>query len=647
MSVWALVCAAGVAALGCGVVVALVVRRWRAALGVQAAGMTAVGAAGAAVLFGAPSIGAPFRSGLSPALGIDRLSGFFLLVLALIAVPAALYARDALRDARRAGVIAAMSGAFCLALVGLVAARDVTMFLAFWELMTLLPASVILVSRHDEQARGDVFAYLAITHLGGIGVWASMLVLADNGALGGSPLQSDDLRALVAVAAMVGFGTKAGAMPLHSWLPRAHPLAPAHVSALMSGVMIKLALYGLIRVLFEWAAPIPQWVGLTLLAIGALSAVGGVLYALFQHELKRLLAFHSIENVGIILLGLGASLVFDSLGQAEWSAIAFAAALLHTLNHAVFKALLFLCAGSFADVVGGLELDRLGGLLRRMPWTGGAFAVGAMAIAGLPPLNGFASEWMTLQALLHVAVLGPFGVSLAGALATSALAATAALAVLCFVKVIGLVLLGAPRRAECAEAQETTASMRGALVFLAGLCVLLGVLPGLLVPTLAQLGPGAVDLAHRPGVYLPGTGGLPTLALVVALVIVVAGLRRAGAGRRAAATPAWACGQRVEPVLAWTSAGFTKPLRLMAAAVLRPERELTVRAERGVIQEVGYDAQVPHLFDTLILEPLTAGALRGAAVVRRLQSGSLRTYLSYLLGLLALLLGLVRLGVLG
>ena len=500
--------------------------------------------------------------------------------------------------------------------------------------------------RQDERARRDVFAYLAITHLGGIGVWASMLILAGHGTLGGVPLHGDGLRALVAVAALVGFGTKAGAMPLHSWLPRAHPLAPANVSALMSGVMIKLALYGLIRVLFTWDRPVPLWVGLMLLTLGALSAVGGVLYALFQHELKRLLAFHSIENVGIILLGLGASLVFASLGRWQWSAIALAAALLHTLNHAVFKALLFLGAGSFSTAVGALELDRLGGLLRRMPWTGGAFAVGAMAIAGLPPLNGFASEWMTLQSLLHVAVYGPFGVSLAGALATAALAATSALAVFCFVKVIGLVLLGAPRRPEIATAEETPAGMRGPLVFLAGLCVLLGIVPGLLVPTLAQLGPGAAALSRGATVSLPGTGGLPTLGLAIGLALLVGGLWRAASGRRAAPSPAWACGQPIEPAMAWTSAGFTKPLRLFLEVVLRPSRELTVRVEHGVVQEVAYEAEVPHLFDTLIYEPITHAALRAASVMRRLQSGSLRTYLLYLLGLLAMLLVLVRLGVL-
>ena len=647
MSVWAILCVGGVTGVTCGAVVALGTARWRAALLLQAAGMAAVGAAGAAVLFAGAAIGAPFRSDYAPALGIDRLSGFFLMVLALIAVPALVYARDALGDGRRAAPIVALSGAFCLALVGLVAARDVTTFLAFWELMTLLPAGMILVVRHDEPARKDVFAYLAITHLGGVGVWVSMLVLADHGALGGAPLHSAGLRALVAVAAMIGFGTKAGAMPLHSWLPRAHPLAPAHVSALMSGVMIKLALYGLIRVLFEWTAPEPQWVGLTLLAVGALSALGGVVYALFAHELKRLLAFHSIENVGIVVLGLGASLVFASIGQPTWSAIAFAAALLHTLNHAVFKALLFLGAGSFAGEVGSLELDRLGGLLRRMPWTGVAFAVGAMAIAGLPPLNGFASEWMTLQALVHVAIDGTLGVALAGAAATAALGATAALAVMCFVKVIGLALLGSPRRDECARAQETRLGMRGPLVFLAGLCVLLGVAPGLLVPTLARLGPGAVELARRPGVYLPGTGNLPTLALATALVVVIACLWRAAAARRATTSPAWACGQVVVPALAWTSAGFTKPLRLTMEALLRPTRELAVQVEGGVVQDLVYDAEVPHLFDTLVYEPVTAGALRGAAVVRRLQSGSLRTYLLYLLALVGALMALVRFGVLG
>ncbi|HZL48092.1 MAG TPA: proton-conducting transporter membrane subunit [Solirubrobacteraceae bacterium] len=647
MSATGVVCVAGAAVLGCGVLFALASRTWRLALALQAVGMGAVGVSGAAILFGAPSLGVRFRSSFSPAFGVDRLSGFFLVVLALIAVPAAIYARDALRDVRHPRAVAALSGVFCAALVGLVAARDVATFLGFWELMTLLPASVILVVRQDERARRDVFAYLAITHLGGIGVWASMLVLAAHGALGGAPLHGGGLRALVAAAAIVGFGTKAGTMPLHSWLPRAHPLAPANVSALMSGVMIKLALYGLIRVLFIWDRPVPLWVGLTLLAIGALSAVGGVLYALFQHELKRLLAFHSIENVGIVALGLGASLVFRDIGQPMWSAIAFAAALLHALNHALFKGLLFLGAGAFSKAVGGLELDRLGGLLRRMPWTGATFALGAMAIAGLPPLNGFASEWLTLQSLLHLGVASHLGVALAGALATAALAGTAALAVYCFVKVIGLVLLGLPRRSECAEASEVPVGMRASMVFLAGSCVALGVLPGLLVPTLAALGPGRVRLHEGAGLNVPGTGSLPTLALALALVLLVSALVRLARSRRAAPAPTWTCGQPPATGLAWTSAGFTKPLRLVLEALLRPQREVRVISSLGVVESVTYQAEVPHLFDTLLYGPVSRGALRAAGIARSVQSGSLRAYLIYLLALLGLLLALARTGVLG
>ena len=206
---------------------------------------------------------------------------------------------------------------------------------------------------------------------------------------------------------------------MHSWLPRAHPVAPAHISALMSGVMVKVALYGLVRVMFLWTDHVPPAIAVTLLALGALSSVAGVLYALFQHELKRLLAFHTIENVGIITLGLGASLLFAGSGQRVWAGLALAAALLHTLNHAIFKSLLFLGAGTIERATHSQSLDHLGGLLRRMPWTAWSFLVGAMAIAGLPPLNGFASEWLTLQSLLHLA-LDRASVGWAGPLAAAA-----------------------------------------------------------------------------------------------------------------------------------------------------------------------------------------------------------------------------------
>jgi NADH:ubiquinone oxidoreductase subunit 5 (subunit L)/multisubunit Na+/H+ antiporter MnhA subunit len=260
-------------------------------------------------------------------------------------------------------------------------------------------------------------------------------------------------------------------------------------------------------------------------------------------------------------------------------------------------------------------------------------------------LNGFASEWLTLQSLLHLGVASHLGVAFAGALGTAALAGTTALALYCFVKVIGLVLLGLPRRPESAQATEVPIGMRASMMFLAVACVVLGAVPGLLVPTLAALGPGRASLQRGAGLDVPGTGALPTLAL--ALVVLVAGLARLARSRRASPAPAWACGQPPAAGLQWTSAGFTKPLRLVLDTLLRTRREVHLSARSGVVQTVSYEADVPHLFDTMLYGPVSRGARRGAEVARRMQSGSLRTYLIYLLVLLGVLLALARMGVLG
>lgn len=651
MSAADLLAAAGGASLLAGTILPLLRLRAAPALVLQAVGAGLLGVAGALVLFGAAPVGAGFGDGLHPALGLDGLSGFFVATIALVALPSLLYARDYLAGASHERELAALCGLFLISLCGVVAARDPSLFLAFWELMTLAPAAAILLRRQDGAVRHAVFVYLAVTHLGGAGVWICVLALAHYGALsdpGALASHGGGVQALVLVAALVGFGTKAGLMPMHSWLPRAHPVAPSHVSALMSGVMVKVALYGLIRVLFEWAAPAPLWIGLVVLAVGLLSALGGILYALVQQDLKRLLAFCSIENVGIVALGLGASIVFAGQGDSTWAAIAFAAALLHVLNHAVFKALLFLAAGSFERAVGSLDLDHLGGLLRQMPWTAAAFGLGAMAIAGLPPLNGFASEWLTLQALIHLAFGPALGLGLAGALATAGLAATAALALFCFVKAVGLVLLGEPRRPEVAAAVEVPAGMRIGPLFLAAGCVVLGAVPGLLVPALIKLAPqGGPVIATEPALAIPGTGSLPALGLAVGLVVLTAFLWRLRGDRRAAPSPAWACGQRIEPALRWSSAGFTKPLRLVLEGVLRPRREIEVLRAGGLVRAVRYRGEVPHLFDTALYGPVRRRALAGARVARRIQSGSVRAYAAYLLVLLLVMMVAVRVGAIG
>ena len=623
---------------------------FQAGLLVQAVGAAGVGIAGFWTLGSGSTLGADFASSFDPRVGVDGLSGLFLGTLGLVAAPALVFSLRYLESTRRGRLVALLNAAFVLALALVVCARDPLTFLTGWELMTLLSATVILVARGgDREARETVFHYLAVTHIGGVGTWVAVLLLAQEGAIGNPAAinSGSGLQIAIALAALVGMGTKAGVMPLHVWLPRAHPLAPAPVSALMSGVMIKVALYGLVRVLVEWVGVLPLWFGVLVLAVGALSAAGGVVYALFQHDLKRLLALHSIENVGIIVLGLGACLILRARGAETWAAFALGAALLHTVNHAVFKALLFLGAGAFERAAGSLDLDRLGGLLRRMPWTGGAFLVGAMAIAGLPPLNGFASEWLTLQALLHLATYGHLGDGIAGAVALAALASTAALAVFCFVKVVGLVLLGAPRTQAAAAAEEAPLPMRAAVVFLGLACVALGLAPGILFGPLVGLAPWPAGAPTQAGLHVPGTGSLSGVWIAVVLVSVTAGLMLLRGKRSAAPAPTWACGQRLEPELRWTSAGFTKPLRLVLEAVLRPQREIARRSEGGVLQEVSYSGHVPHLIDHHLYAPLARLSLTAAAYVRRLQSGSLGTYVAYLAGLVLVLLALIRAGWIG
>jgi hydrogenase-4 component B len=641
---------AGLSAIALGGVLCVWRRPFSYGVWLQAGGSAGVAAAGFWTLGAQASLGDAFASTFSPRFGVDGLSGLFLGVLGLIAAPALVFAGRYLRPSVSGRAIGALTAVFVLALALVLCARDPLMFLAGWETMTLIPAVVILVSRNaDRRARQTVFNYLAVTHLGGAGTWIAILLLAHADAIGGHATiaSGSGLQTAIALSALVVMGTKAGVMPLHVWLPRAHPSAPAPVSALMSGVMIKVALYGLVRVLLEWDGVLPVWFGVLVLGAGALSAVGGVVYALFEHDLKRLLAFHSIENIGIIVLGIGASLVLRARGADAWAAFALAAALLHTVNHAVFKALLFLGAGVFERAVASLEIDRLGGLLRRMPWSGGAFLVGAMAIAGLPPLNGFASEWLTLQALLHVSQYGHVGDGMAGALALAALAATAALALFCFVKVVGLVLLGAPRTPAVAAAEEPPLPLRAALVFLALVCIALGLVPGVLFGALVGLAPSSSAAATRLGLYLPGTGSLPTIGIALVLVGVTGALVLLRGSRSAAPAPTWASGQVVEPALRWTSAGFTKSLRLVLEAVLRPEREISSRTEAGVLQEVAYSGHVPHLIDERLYRPAERVAFRAARHARRLQTGSVGTYVVYLIGLVVVLLAAVRLGVIG
>ncbi len=440
---------------------------------------------------------------------------------------------------------------------------------------------------------------------------------------------------------------KAGVIPLHVWLPEAHPAAPSSISALMSAVVIKTGIYGLVRVCaFGLGTPRLSW-GVLVVVLGGISATLGVLYALMQHDLKRLLAYHSVENIGIILLGLGAGMIALTAGRGDIAAIGVAASLYHVLNHAVFKGLLFLGAGGVVMSTGTRQIEHLGGLLRRMPWTAAFFLVGAMAISGLPPLNGFASEWLTFQAFLFGFLnstdpLIHFLFAVGGAV----LALTTALAAACFVKAFGISFLARPRSPEAAQARESPAVMLVPQAMLAAMCIVLGLFPGRVLRVLETVMTSLPGL--RPGADLASSGtrmatGLGTFDVVTP--IVFAGALAAGVAcailmtrRRGVATrrvPVWGCGGELTAANEYTATAFSKPLMMIFGAVYRPTRTVEALAEVSVYfpREVRYRSTIEPTFERYVYRPLLRAVLRVATGMKILQAGSLHAYLAYVIAL--------------
>jgi hydrogenase-4 component B len=589
------------------------------------------------------------------ALAMDRLSGLFLAVVALTALPVSLYAIAYDRDTR-GGRGAYLTFLGTMALVPL--AANALTFLVVWELMSL--ASWLLVARQRGAARA-AWVYALMTHAGFACLLVGMLLL---GARTGSfsfagwrvaspaldPLARDVVFALLAL----GFAGKAGVIPLHVWLPLAHPAAPSHVSALMSGVMVKLGVYGLLRVSLDWLGGGPPWWGVVILVAGTLSALLGVLYALVAHDLKRLLAFHTIENVGIILIGLGAALVFAPVGARELAALALVAALYHTANHASFKALLFLGAGSVLHATGTRNMEEMGGLVKRMPWTAACFLVGSVAIAGLPPLNGFVSEWLTFQALLQNLSVPRPALNLVFALALAGLALTAGLAAACFVKAFGISFLALPRSAEAAHAREVPALMRAGMVVLVVACAALGLGATLVVPTLSAV---VADLTGGAPVPIALIGGgtmrvsdafasvsmlAVAAALGAALLVLVVAVRLAGASTCPRVSDTWGCGRIVQTArMEYTAMAFSNPFKRVFDFLYRSRKRLEVDVHpesRFFVRSIAYQSPTRSLVDDWLYAPIMTALRRAAATAQAIQSGSANLYLAYILAALVFML---------
>jgi formate hydrogenlyase subunit 3/multisubunit Na+/H+ antiporter MnhD subunit len=622
-----------------------------AAISLIAAAMQLLGGAEPlrlALPLGVPWLGAHFR--------LDALSAFFLIVVDLGAATASLFALGYGEHEEAPQRVLPFYPAFLAGMSLVLLADDAFTFLTSWEFMSL--TSWALVMSHDrvpDNVRAG-YVYLVMASFGTLALLLGFGLLAGpDGLYTFAQMRAAHPSALVGalalVLALIGAGSKAGIVPLHVWLPLAHPAAPSHVSALMSGVMTKVAVYGFVRIAFDLAGAPVWWWSIVVLAIGGITAVMGVLYALMQHDLKRLLAYHTVENIGIIFIGLGLALAFKAYGMLFASALALTAALLHVFNHSLFKSLLFFGAGAVLTATGQRDMERLGGLIHRMPQTAFVFLVGCAAISALPPLNGFVSEWLTFQAILLSPQLPSWGLKLLVPAVGALLALSAALAAACFVKVYGVTFLGRPRSLAAETASETDRFSLAAMMLLAALCVLAGILPGLFIDALAPVSTALIG-AHMPAQI----GGqwlsiVPIAAsrssydgLLVFVFIAISGTLAAAAIHRIASNklrraPAWDCGYPdASPATQYTAMSFAQPIRRVFGTIVFQARERSYMPPPGDTRPARLDVELSDPIWDWLYAPVVAGILFAADRLNRLQFLTIRQFLSLVFGALVILL---------
>ncbi|MEV0283694.1 proton-conducting transporter membrane subunit [Kribbella sp. NPDC050820] len=599
-------------------------------------------------------------------IAVDALSGVFCVLIGGVAVIAGLYSIGYSGGDHADGVGAGSRTAqgllpvFVATMILVPVAANVTTFLILWELMALASLALVFAEHRVRPAVREAGVwYGAMTHAGLVAILLGLVLFASNaGGESFEALRSADVsastRSVVFVLVFVGFGSKAGLVPLHVWLPRAHPEAPSPVSALMSAAMVTLGLYGVLRVGFDLLGGGPRWWWLLVLIVGGVSALYGVLQASVAVDLKRLLGYSTTENMGLIMLGVGAGGMFAADGNRTLASLLVGAALLHALNHAGFKTVLFLGAGSALRSTGTRHLDSLGGLVSRMPVTTALFGVGALAAAALPPGNGFVSEWLLLQGLIHGLPGADAVIAVAMPLAVGVVALTAGLGVATFVKAFGVGFLARPRSAAAAAAKESPRTMLVAMLLGAVACAVLAIVPAAVGPALTKalaVLPTVEDGAPLSGVVtlrLTGIEGsmsplLILVGLLLAALLVVALVRR-GLPRRESLV--WGCGgTRLDPRMEYTATSFAEPLTRVFDDVLRPEYDVDVThhvESQYLIESVRYRQRVDDRLEAVLYPPVLAGSTRIGATLSRLQNGSVHRYLA--LGLLGLVAVLVVVG---
>jgi hydrogenase-4 component B len=603
---------------------------------------------GIALPLGVPWLGAHLR--------LDALSAFFLAVIDIGAVGAGLFAIGYGRHESAPGRVLPFYPAFLAGMTLVVLADDAFTFLLSWEFMSLTSWALVMSHHREPENMRAGYIYLVMASFGTLALLLAFGLLAGpDGHYTFAQMRaahpSTALGALTLILALVGAGSKAGIVPLHVWLPLAHPAAPSHVSALMSGVMTKVAVYGFVRIIFELAGVAAGWWSIVVLAFAGATAALGVLYALMQHDLKRLLAYHTVENIGIIFIGLGLALAFKAHGLTFAAALAFTAALLHVFNHSLFKSLLFFGAGAVLTATGERDMEHLGGLIHRMPQTSFVFLIGCAAISALPPLNGFVSEWLTFQAILLSPQLPPWGLKLLVPAVGALLALSAALAAACFVKVYGVSFLGRPRTRAAEKAAETDAFSLTAMMLLASLCLIAGILPGLFIDALAPVSAALIGARMPEQIGAQWLSIVPIAAsrssydgLLVFVFMVMSGGIAAFAIHRLASdrlrrAPAWDCGYPdASPATQYTAMSFAQPIRRVFGSVVFLAREHVDMPPPGSQQPARLTVELHDPIWDFLYRPLAASIGFAAEHLNRLQFLTIRQFLTLVFCTLVVLL---------
>jgi formate hydrogenlyase subunit 3/multisubunit Na+/H+ antiporter MnhD subunit len=597
---------------------------------------------------GLPWVGANFH--------VDTLSSLFLLIVNIGAVGASLYAIGYGRHESAPQRVLPFFPAFLAGMNLVVLADDAFTFLLSWEFMSLTSWALVMAHDRVEDNVRAGYVYILMASFGTFALLLAFGLLAGpDGHYGFEAMRASHLSAsyaaLVLLLVLVGAGSKAGLVPLHVWLPLAHPAAPSHVSALMSGVMTKVAIYAFIRIVFDLLGPPVWWWGIVVLALGGASALMGVLYALFQNDLKRVLAYSTIENIGFIFVGLGLALAFKADGFETAAILALTAALFHAFNHSIFKSLLFFGSGAVLTATGERNMDKLGGLIHRMPVTAFAVLVGCAAISALPPLNGFASEWLTFQAILLSPELPQWGLKLVVPAVGALLALSVALAAACFVRVFGIAFLGRPRSAAAAEARETDRFSLGVMLALAAACLLAGILPGFVIDAMAP----AVQCVL--GGHMPQQSSVAWLSLVpiskvrssynglLVFVFIAASASIAAyvihllASKAVRRAPIWGCGfADASPLTQYSASSFSQPIRRVFGTLLFRASEHVEMPPPGDMRPATFTVHLRDVVWDYLYAPLEEGIRVVTDRLNVLQFLTIRRYLSLVFAALVVLL---------